>query len=233
MRSSGDPMEESISLLERAGLNALLAPHDGPERVQDLIITFQNHTSDLAVALRRYHRWVDISEREIDTGLPLHQDLRGNFQEFSIQVTQVIESLSDLSQLIYRRILALQRDGITDREALAKMHEKHEYETLDFVRLVDLWLLMQHASRCMLFGSPDDDLEPEDLEQPPPSPASDSSLQIRVDEAFSLQSSMTCGLMRRQSRRECERPENTVLLIWLLLLTVIVLLHMPRLLGVS
>ncbi|KAL8696765.1 MAG: hypothetical protein Q9201_007487 [Fulgogasparrea decipioides] len=58
---------------------------------------------------------------------------------------QDLSKVPNGSQLIYRRILALQRDGITDREALAEMHEKHEYATLDFVRLVDLWLFIRKS----------------------------------------------------------------------------------------
>ncbi|KAL8691764.1 MAG: hypothetical protein Q9218_003091 [Villophora microphyllina] len=199
--SQGHDMEDSISsvsLLETAGLTALLVPYDGPEAIRTSIGQLQQLTFNLIGPLRRFQRWTGFAEREIDTGLPPQQDVRHIFQEFSGQVTQYIEGLSKISALIYQRITACQRDGITDRDVLAEVHEKYEQANLEFARLANLWLFLQHASRRTLFGSPDHDPEPEDLVQPPPSPASDSGFEIMIDQAFALHSIMTQGVKSKE-----------------------------------
>lgn len=78
-------MEDSVSsitLLERAGLNTLLAPYDGPVGIRSLIIELQDGISDLPDTLRSFQRWVDLSDKEIDTGHPPQQDLRSIFQTY-------------------------------------------------------------------------------------------------------------------------------------------------------
>ncbi|KAL8714954.1 MAG: hypothetical protein Q9225_006483 [Loekoesia sp. 1 TL-2023] len=198
MDDSVSLMEESVSLLERAEISTLLAPYDGSEKIRSLITQLQISTSKLPGFLRRFQQWVDLSERQIDTGHRPAEDLRETFQKFSYAVTEYMEGLSKLSQATYRRILSLQQDEVTDRASLAEMHEELNYANLDLVRLADVWLLLQHASRCMLFGNLTDDNALEDLEQPPPSPASDNSAEIMTEQAFSFHATMLGGVVRRQ-----------------------------------
>ncbi|KAL8780446.1 MAG: hypothetical protein Q9213_006458 [Squamulea squamosa] len=203
-------MEESISLLEQAGLNELLAPFDGSDGVQNLILLLQDTTSKLPPFLRRFQRWVDLSTRIVDSGHPPQQDLRRIFREFSKDISQYFEQLSLLSQTTYNRILMLQQDGLTDRDALAAMHRYLEDENWNLARLADIWLSLQYVSKGMLFGSPDDGAEPEDPIQPPTSPASDSGYQIMTEQAFAFHSTMTGGVTQRKPLLSRQTPDPGV-----------------------
>ncbi|KAI4122370.1 MAG: hypothetical protein LQ338_005859 [Usnochroma carphineum] len=217
-------MEDSTSLLEKAGLNTLLPPYESPEKIQNLITTLQTGTSALPAVLSRFFRWVDLSEREIHAGHPRKGDLREIFQEFSRAISDYIEALSKLSQITYRRILTLQHDSVTDRELLAWIHEDLEGANLELVDLAELWLVLQHASRCMLFGNPTDEEALADPEQPPPSPASEESFEIMVEQAFALQSTMAHGVTRKILQPHDPAPAMTASPMPTMLLTPIVLL---------
>ncbi|KAL9576496.1 MAG: hypothetical protein Q9212_007048 [Teloschistes hypoglaucus] len=127
---------------------------------------------------------------------------------FSENITQYIEGLSKLSRHIYQRITAYQRDDITDRDTLAEVHQKYEQANLELGRLTELWLLMQHTSRCMLFGSPEHDAEPDDPLQPPPSPANDSGFEIMIEQAFAFQSTSNQGIKPREQASPSTEPEK-------------------------
>lgn len=72
----------SVSLLEMAGLNTLLDPYEGPGYIRNSISTLQEYTLDMTGALRRFQRWVDSTQREMDTGFPPKDDVRRLFQEY-------------------------------------------------------------------------------------------------------------------------------------------------------
>ncbi|KAL8947011.1 MAG: hypothetical protein Q9222_006662 [Ikaeria aurantiellina] len=181
--------EGSISLLETSGLNDSLIPYDGLNSIGELLIDLEERTLALPPFLRRFQRWVDSSERDIDAGMRPRADLRFIFRDS-----------------IYQQILALQRDGLTDRDALAAMHEKLDLATHQFARLAHVWLAMQEASRCLLFGDLTNDTEPEDPVQPPISPADESRYEILVEEAFPFHSTVSCGVRRR--RLPPDRPAH-------------------------
>ncbi|KAI4144288.1 MAG: hypothetical protein L6R39_004251 [Caloplaca ligustica] len=224
-----DGSTESVSLLEKAGLNALLPPYASLEQARSLITQLQNSTSELPSIVRKFQRWVDLSEREIDTGHSPNEDMRLLFHIFSDAISEYIELLSKLSQYIYRQILSLQHDRATPRELLAWVHDDLERANVEVVGLAELWLNLQHTSRCMLFGNPTDEEASGDPEQPPPSPASDNSIQIivGVEQAFSLHSTMAGGVTRRKSHPQdtatatVNSPISTPLLLPVLLLLLI------------
>lgn len=54
----------------------------------------------------------------------------------------------------------------------------------------------EHASRYLLFSHPTDDEALEDLEQPPPSPGSDDSLEIMVKQTSPFHATMARGVAR-------------------------------------
>lgn len=72
----------SVSLLEIAGLNTLLDPYEGPGNIQSSISILRESTLDLTGPLRRFQRWVDLTDGEMDTGSHPKQDVRRNFQEY-------------------------------------------------------------------------------------------------------------------------------------------------------
>lgn len=154
----------SISLLEKAGLNTLLPPYESPENIQRLIAVLETRTSELPGFLRRFQRWVDLSEREIDAGQPSNEDLRLTFQVYehsasrkilevalmlcrcSEAISDHIAALSELLQVAYRGILVLQRDKAVNRDLVAWIHDDLERATFDVVHLAELWLNLRTLS---------------------------------------------------------------------------------------
>ncbi|KAL8903794.1 MAG: hypothetical protein Q9207_003686 [Kuettlingeria erythrocarpa] len=211
-----DASTASISLLEKAGLNTLLPLYENAEKIQSLIAVLETRSSELLAFLRKLHRWVDSATGKIDAGQPPSEHVRLVFQayedssteqiseatltlyRFSEAITDHMEILAKLAQDIYCGIVTLQRDLMTDRELLAWMHDDLDRAKSDVVALAELWLNLQSASRSKLFGNATDDGTLEDPQQPPPSPASDSSHEIIVDQEVALHSTMARGVTRRK-----------------------------------
>ncbi|KAL8921790.1 MAG: hypothetical protein Q9208_005547 [Pyrenodesmia sp. 3 TL-2023] len=220
-----DASTHSISLLERTGLNNLLPPYENAERIQCLIAVLQTRTSELPAFLRRFYRWVDSTTRDPDTSQTSNQDFRLMFQASSEAITEYIELLARLAHDIYCAMVTLQRDLSTDRELLAWMHDDLDRAKFDVVAMAEIWLNLrrlprysyssirdtdrrrpERASRYKLFGNPAEDEASEDPEQPPPSPASDGSYEILVDQEVALHSTMARGVIRRRPQLRDQAP---------------------------